>query len=225
MHVVDQSERFSAVDKPTHLPQAVESVRDAEIVDRGIRCADILADPRLQPDWRAPGIGVVSGGTDVHLLLVDLRDSELDGQQAEDRLHRVGITVNRNAAPFDPRPPMVSSGVRIGTSSPDRRRRSRRTPYPGRRPRGKLPALPRPRRSHAVTTQKRATRRTPPPTPQNIYGTTTHKSITMFLSIAELLGANPTPPTGRPKVATWSLIQACSRLASMTISQIAETRK
>ena len=46
---------------------------------------------------------------------VDLRDSELDGQQAEDRLHRVGITVNRNAVPFDPRPPMVSSGVRIGT--------------------------------------------------------------------------------------------------------------
>jgi glycine hydroxymethyltransferase len=58
---------------------------------------------------------VVSGGTDVHLVLVDLRASELDGKQAEDRLHRVGITVNRNAVPFDPRPPMVSSGVRIGT--------------------------------------------------------------------------------------------------------------
>jgi glycine hydroxymethyltransferase len=62
-----------------------------------------------------PDIGVVSGGTDVHLVLVDLRHSELDGKQAEDRLHRVGITVNRNAVPFDPRPPMVSSGVRIGT--------------------------------------------------------------------------------------------------------------
>jgi glycine hydroxymethyltransferase len=46
---------------------------------------------------------------------VDLRHSELDGQQAEDRLHRIGITVNRNAVPFDPRPPMVSSGLRIGT--------------------------------------------------------------------------------------------------------------
>ena len=57
----------------------------------------------------------MSGGTDVHLVLVDLRESELDGKQAEDRLHRVGITVNRNAVPFDPRPPMVSSGVRIGT--------------------------------------------------------------------------------------------------------------
>jgi len=51
----------------------------------------------------------------VHLVLVDLRDSELDGQQAEDRLHSIGITVNRNAVPFDPRPPMVTSGLRIGT--------------------------------------------------------------------------------------------------------------
>jgi glycine hydroxymethyltransferase len=58
---------------------------------------------------------VVNGGTDVHLVLVDLRNSELDGQQAEDALHRIGITVNRNAVPFDPRPPMVSSGLRIGT--------------------------------------------------------------------------------------------------------------
>jgi glycine hydroxymethyltransferase len=51
----------------------------------------------------------------VHLVLVDLRESELDGQQAEDRLHEIGITVNRNAVPFDPRPPMVTSGLRIGT--------------------------------------------------------------------------------------------------------------
>ena len=61
------------------------------------------------------GIGVVSGGTDVHLVLADLRASELDGQQAEDRLDAIGITANRNAVPFDPRPPMVASGVRIGT--------------------------------------------------------------------------------------------------------------
>ena len=45
----------------------------------------------------------------------DLRDSDLDGRQAEDRLHDIGITVNRNAVPFDPRPPMVTSGLRIGT--------------------------------------------------------------------------------------------------------------
>ena len=60
------------------------------------------------------GVNVLTGGTDVHLVLVDLRDSELDGQQAEDRLHDIGITVNRNAVPFDPRPPAVSSGLRVG---------------------------------------------------------------------------------------------------------------
>jgi glycine hydroxymethyltransferase len=63
------------------------------------------------------GVAVLTGGTDVHLVLVDLRDSELDGMQAEDRLHEVGITVNRNAVPFDPRPPAVSSGLRVGTSA------------------------------------------------------------------------------------------------------------
>jgi glycine hydroxymethyltransferase len=61
------------------------------------------------------GVNVLTGGTDVHLVLCDLRESELDGQQAEDRLHEIGITVNRNAIPFDPRPPMVTSGLRIGT--------------------------------------------------------------------------------------------------------------
>jgi glycine hydroxymethyltransferase len=61
------------------------------------------------------GVSVLTGGTDVHLVLCDLRESELDGQQAEDRLHAIGITVNRNAVPFDPRPPAVSSGLRIGT--------------------------------------------------------------------------------------------------------------
>jgi glycine hydroxymethyltransferase len=61
------------------------------------------------------GVSVLTGGTDVHLVLVDLRESELDGKQAEDRLHDIGITVNRNAIPFDPRPPMVTSGLRAGT--------------------------------------------------------------------------------------------------------------
>jgi glycine hydroxymethyltransferase len=77
--------------------------------------ARALAERLSADDVRAAGISVLSGGTDVHLVLVDLRDSELDGQQAEDRLHAIGITVNRNAVPFDPRPPMVSSGLRIGT--------------------------------------------------------------------------------------------------------------
>ena len=63
------------------------------------------------------GIDVLTGGTDVHLALVDLRAlrPELSGKQAEDRLHEIGITVNRNAVPFDPRPPMEASGLRIGT--------------------------------------------------------------------------------------------------------------
>jgi glycine hydroxymethyltransferase len=61
------------------------------------------------------GVQVLTGGTDVHLVLVDLRESELDGQQAEDRLHAINVTVNRNAVPFDPRPPMVTSGLRVGT--------------------------------------------------------------------------------------------------------------
>src|SRR5204863_6874483 len=61
------------------------------------------------------GVNVLTGGTDVHLALVDLRESDLDGQMAEDRLHDIGITVNRNAVPFDPRPPMVTSGLRVGT--------------------------------------------------------------------------------------------------------------
>lgn len=77
--------------------------------------ARVLAERLGRPDVAEHGVAVLSGGTDVHLVLVDLRKSELDGQQAEDRLHEVGITVNRNAVPNDPRPPMVTSGLRIGT--------------------------------------------------------------------------------------------------------------
>ena len=95
------------------------------------------------------GVNVLTGGTDVHLVLVDLRESELDGQQAEDRLHEIGITVNRNAVPFDPRPPMVTSG-------PARRHAGARDARPaGRR-------LPRDRHDHrrrAVSPASRAPRR------------------------------------------------------------------
>lgn len=82
---------------------------------RTLRGAKILAGRLLADDVAEAGITVLTGGTEVHLVLVDLRNSELDGKQAEDRLHHIGITVNRNAVPFDPRPPMVSSGLRIGT--------------------------------------------------------------------------------------------------------------
>ncbi|WOT39168.1 serine hydroxymethyltransferase [Streptomyces coeruleorubidus] len=82
---------------------------------RTVEGARILAERLTAADAREAGVNVLSGGTDVHLILVDLRHSELDGRQAEDRLHEVGITVNRNAVPNDPRPPMVTSGLRIGT--------------------------------------------------------------------------------------------------------------
>jgi glycine hydroxymethyltransferase len=83
--------------------------------ERVLAGASILAERLMQPDVAAKGISVVSGGTDVHLVLVDLRNCELNGQEAEDRLAAIDITVNRNAVPFDPRPPMVTSGLRIGT--------------------------------------------------------------------------------------------------------------
>jgi glycine hydroxymethyltransferase len=81
---------------------------------RTVAGAKALAEELLQA---GAGVNVLTGGTDVHLVLVDLRESELDGQQAEDRLHGIGITVNRNAVPFDPRPPMVTSGLRVGSAA------------------------------------------------------------------------------------------------------------
>ena len=87
----------------------------AERQHRVLRGAKIIADRLTAADVTEAGVSVLTGGTDVHLVLVDLRHSELDGQQAEDLLHAVGITVNRNAVPFDPRPPRVTSGLRIGT--------------------------------------------------------------------------------------------------------------
>ncbi|MEX5306228.1 serine hydroxymethyltransferase [Kocuria sp. CPCC 205258] len=83
--------------------------------ERTVEGARILAERLGADDVARAGVSVLTGGTDVHLVLVDLRDSELDGKQAEDLLHRAGITVNRNAVPWDPRPPMVTSGLRIGT--------------------------------------------------------------------------------------------------------------
>jgi glycine hydroxymethyltransferase len=72
--------------------------------------ADALAESLLEHGHR-----LVSGGTDTHLVLLNLRDSTWSGKDAEDRMHAVGLTANRNAVPFDERPPAVSSGVRLGT--------------------------------------------------------------------------------------------------------------
>ncbi len=94
---------------------ASEEFRDRQ--ERTLSGAKILAERLTAADVKDKGISVLTGGTDVHLVLVDLRNSELDGQQGEDLLHEIGITVNRNAVPFDPRPPMVTSGLRIGTAA------------------------------------------------------------------------------------------------------------
>ena len=85
--------------------------------ERTVRGAQILAERLTRQDAKDAGIALRSGGTDVHLVLVDLRESPLDGKNAEDLLHECGITVNRNAVPNDPRPPMITSGLRIGTAA------------------------------------------------------------------------------------------------------------
>jgi glycine hydroxymethyltransferase len=90
-----------------------EEFRDRQ--RRTIAGAAALAERLTAPDARAAGVDVLTGGTDVHLVLADLRESPIDGREAEDLLHAAGITVNRNSVPFDPRPPMRTSGVRIGT--------------------------------------------------------------------------------------------------------------
>ena len=70
---------------------------------------------RLGENLVRSGFRLVSGGTDTHLVLVDLTETDFTGQLMEETLEKAGITVNKNAVPFDPRPPMVTSGVRIGT--------------------------------------------------------------------------------------------------------------
>ena len=97
---------------------AMKVAQTEEFKDRQHRTlegAQLLADRLNADDAKAAGIKLVTGGTDVHLVLVDLVESKLDGRDAEDLLHEVGTTANRNAVPFDPRPPMRTSGLRIGT--------------------------------------------------------------------------------------------------------------
>ena len=70
---------------------------------------------RLAAELVAHGLDIITGGTDTHLLLVDLRSTDWTGKDAEDRLHEVGVTVNKNGIPFDERPPTVTSGLRLGS--------------------------------------------------------------------------------------------------------------
>lgn len=83
--------------------------------ERTLAGAKILGERLNAPDMAEVGISVLTGGTDVHLVLVDLQKSALSGREGEDLLHSVNVTINRNAVPFDPRPPMVTSGLRIGS--------------------------------------------------------------------------------------------------------------
>lgn len=106
MHVI-------AAKATAFLLAGTEEFKDRQ--ERTVRGAKILAERLMADDAKANGLDVLTGGTDVHLILADLRNSPLDGKQAEDVLHDVAITVNRNSVPFDPRPPMVTSGLRIGT--------------------------------------------------------------------------------------------------------------
>lgn len=92
---------------------ASEEFRERQV--RTLEGAKILAERLMAPDMEAEGITVLTGGTDVHFALVDMQRSPLSGADGEDLLHKVGITINRNAVPFDPRPPRVTSGLRIGT--------------------------------------------------------------------------------------------------------------
>lgn len=106
MHVI-------AAKATAFLLAASDEFRDRQ--ERTISGAKLLAEALTSDESRAAGVNVLTGGTDVHLVLADLRESELSGQDAENRLHEVGITVNKNSVPFDPRPPMVTSGIRVGT--------------------------------------------------------------------------------------------------------------
>jgi glycine hydroxymethyltransferase len=97
---------------------AAKAVCFGEAMTEGFRAyaARVIENARtLAETLIEHGFDLVSGGTDNHLMLVDLRRRKLTGRQAEEALQRAGITVNKNAVPNDPHKPWVTSGIRIGT--------------------------------------------------------------------------------------------------------------
>ena len=97
---------------------AAKAVAFAEAATEGFRAyaSQVVANARVMADTlKDEGFRIVSDGTDNHLMLVDLRPIEMTGKEAEPRLDEVGITVNKNAIPFDPEKPFVASGIRVGT--------------------------------------------------------------------------------------------------------------
>ena len=127
--ILSTAEHASAVDKavfpflqggPQMHAVAAKAVAFAEASRPEFRtyAAQVVANARaLAEGLRAEGLRMVSGGTDIHYLLADLTPLELTGTEAEQRLDEAGITLNKNAIPYDPRPPMVASGIRVGVPS------------------------------------------------------------------------------------------------------------
>ena len=125
--ILCKEEYAQAIDKavfPGQQGGPLEHVIAAKAVCLRIAQSDLFRERQRQTIANAKALGdalqkggldVLTGGTDVHLVLVDLGMDGLNGKEAEDRLAEVGITVNRNAIPFDQRPPMQASGLRIGT--------------------------------------------------------------------------------------------------------------
>lgn len=83
-----------------------------EYIEAVIENAKVMAEV-----FRTSGLRPISGGTDNHLLLLDITKTGLNGKEAQELLDSVGITVNKNAIPFDPLPPMKTSGIRVGTAA------------------------------------------------------------------------------------------------------------
>jgi len=101
MHqVAAKAVSFNEAQKPRFEEYAHQIKKNAEALAEGLR---------------SEGFDLVSGGTDTHLVLVDLRDTDLTGKQAEERLEEIGVVSNKNAVPDDPEPPQVTSGIRLGT--------------------------------------------------------------------------------------------------------------
>jgi glycine hydroxymethyltransferase len=125
--ILSKAEHAAAIDKavfPGQQGGPLQHIIAAKAVCLRIAASELFRERQRQTIANARALGealqsggldVLTGGTDVHLVLVDLGMDGLDGKEAEDRLAEVGITVNRNAIPFDQRPPMRASGLRIGT--------------------------------------------------------------------------------------------------------------
>jgi glycine hydroxymethyltransferase len=125
--ILCKEERAEAIDKavfPGQQGGPLQHVIAAKAVCLRVAATELFRERQRQTIANAKALGealqqgglsVLTGGTDVHLVLVDLGMDGLNGKEAEDRLAEVGITVNRNAVPFDERPPMHASGLRIGT--------------------------------------------------------------------------------------------------------------